>query len=95
MTESGLWLALEFRDNALGQYLAQLHTPLVKRVDVPDNALGEDCMLVKGDELAEGVRCEPFGEDRIRRTVAREDAMRHEPIGRTLGFDLLGRFPEG
>jgi hypothetical protein len=42
MVESGLRLALEFRDDALSQYFAQLHAPLVEGVDVPDDALGEN-----------------------------------------------------
>src|SRR5262245_29449277 len=95
MAENGLWLALEFRDDALSQHFTQLHTPLVERVDVPDNALGEDCMLIQGDELAERFRREPFGKERIRRAVALEDAMRHEPIRRALGFYFLRCLAEG
>src|SRR5262249_16389683 len=95
MAESGLRFALEFRDDALSQYFAQLHAPLVEGVDVPDHALGEDAMLVKSDELAECFRREPFGDERIRRAVAREDAMRHKPIRRAVSLDLLGRLPEG
>src|SRR5918994_4601534 len=52
-------------------------------------------MLVECDEFAEGFRCYPFGEDRIRRAVALEDPVRHEPIGRTLSFDLFSRLTEG
>src|SRR6266545_3504435 len=95
MAESGLRLALEFRDNALGQYFAQFDAPLIERVDVPDGALGEDGMLVKGDELAESFRREALGEDRVRRAVTLEDAMRHEPIRSALSFDLVGRLTEG
>jgi hypothetical protein len=39
MVEHWLCSALEFRDNALGQYLAQFDAPLVKCVDVPDDTL--------------------------------------------------------
>src|SRR6266849_2466280 len=95
MPERGLWLALEFRDDALSQYFAQLNTPLVERVDVPDDALGEDVVLVESDELAKRFRREPFGEDRIRRAVTLEDSVGHEPIRRALSFDLLGRLTEG
>src|SRR5712691_2490158 len=95
MTESGLRLALEFRDDALSQHFAQLDPPLIERVDVPDDPLGEDAVFVKSDELAERFRREPLGEDRIRWAVTLEDAMRHEPIRCALGFDLLGRLPEG
>ena len=44
-------LALKLRNNTLGQDLAQLHTPLIERVDVPDGALREDAVLVKRDEI--------------------------------------------
>src|SRR5262245_24087907 len=95
MAERGLWLALEFRDNALSQHFAQLYTPLVEGVDVPDDALGEDGMLVESDELAKRIRCEPLGEDRVRRAVACEDSVGHEPIRRAFSFDLLGGLTEG
>src|SRR2546421_9475607 len=64
MAERGLRLALELRDDALGQHLAQLDPPLIERVDVPDDALGEHAMLVECDELSERSRREPPGEDR-------------------------------
>ena len=93
MAERGLCLALEFRDNALGQHLAQFHAPLVERVDVPDGALGEHAVLVKGDQLAENFRRQPIGENCVRRAVALENPVRYEPIRRALGLDLLGRLP--
>src|SRR6266540_6302750 len=95
MAESGLRLALKFRNYALGQHFAQLNAPLVKRINVPDNALGEDAVLVESDELAKRFRCEPISEDRIRRAIAVEYAMRHEPIRRALCLDLLRRLAEG
>ena len=95
VVELGLRLALELRDDALGQHLAQLDAPLVERVDVPDRALGEDAVLVERDQLAERLRRQPFGEDRVRRAVALEDAVRHQPVRRALGLDLLGRLAEG
>ena len=61
MAELGLCLALEFGDDALGQHLAQFDAPLVERVDVPDDALREDAVLVKRDQLAERRRREPVG----------------------------------
>ena len=35
-----------------------------------------------------------FGENRIRRPVAFEDAMRHQPVRRAFRLDLLGRLAE-
>src|SRR2546422_8129097 len=69
-------LTFEFGDDALGQFLAELHAPLVEGIDVPNRALREDDVFVKRDERAEHFRCEPFGEDRVGRSVALEDAMR-------------------
>src|ERR1044071_5231203 len=94
MAERGLCLALEFRDNALGQHLAKFHAPLVERVNLPDGALREHAVLVKSDQLAENFRREPIGEDSVRRAVALEDTVGYEPIGRALGLDFLGRLPE-
>ena len=51
--ELGLRRALELGDDALGERLAQLHAPLVERIDLPDRALGEDAVLVERDQLAE------------------------------------------
>ena len=44
------------------------------------DALREDDVLVEGDEFAEHVRRQPVGKDRVRRAVAFEDAVGHEPI---------------
>ena len=75
---AGVVRALELGDDRLRQHLAQLHAPLVERVDVPDRALREDAVLVERDEAAERGRREPVREDRVRRAVALEDAVRHE-----------------
>ena len=68
-----------------GEDLAEFHAPLVEAVDVPDGALGEDGVLVEGDELAEDCGGERVGEDDVGRAVALEDAVRDEPFGRALG----------
>src|SRR6202047_2514020 len=86
--------ALHFGDDALSQNFAELHASLVERIDMPDRALGKHGMFVQSDKFAEGLGREPSGEDRVRRTVAFEHAMRDEPIRRALGFDLLRRFAE-
>ena len=41
-----------------GQLLAELHAPLVKRVDAPDDALDEYLVLVQRDQLAERFGCQ-------------------------------------
>src|SRR5438094_4296730 len=87
-------LALKLRNDALGEHFAQLDAPLIKRINVPDHALGEDTVLVKRDELAENFRRQPLGEDRVRRSVAFEDTVWHQPIRRAFGFDFLRRAAE-
>src|SRR5215470_11836286 len=57
MAQVGLCVAFEFGDDVQGQHLAQFDAPLIERIDVPDCALGEDAVLVEGDELAERRRC--------------------------------------
>src|ERR1700693_1176511 len=94
MGERRLRLALEFRDYALGQHLAKFHAPLVERVDLPDGALRENTVLVKGYQLAENFRREPIGENCVRRAVALEDPVRYEPVRSALGLDLFGRLAE-
>ena len=57
--------AFKFGNDALGEYLAQFDAPLVKRINVPDRALGENAVLIKRDQLAEGLRCKLVGEDDV------------------------------
>ena len=66
----------EFGDDALGEHLLELDTPLAERVDASDAALGEAAVLVEGDKLAERRRRQALGEDRVDRPIALEDAMR-------------------
>ena len=56
MFELGCGLALKFWNDSLGEHLAQFHTPLVKRINVPNHALREDAVFVKRDEFAENFR---------------------------------------
>src|SRR6476619_5228594 len=95
MAGLGLRFVFEFRNNALRQRLAKLNAPLVERIYLPNRTLSEHAVFVQRDERAERLGCEPFGQDRVRRAVAIEDTMRHKPIRRTLGLDLLGRLAEG
>ena len=94
MAECRFCFAFEFWNDSLRQCLTKFDSPLVERIDVPDSSLGEDRVLVEGDELAQDFRCELLGENRIRRTVALEDAVGHKPIRRAFSFDLLRRFAE-
>ena len=51
MIEIGLRFALELRDYALGQHLAESNSPLVEPVEIPNDALRKNGMFVKGQEL--------------------------------------------
>jgi hypothetical protein len=53
MIEIGLRFALELRDYALGQHLAEFNSPLVERVEIPNDALRKNGMFVKGQELTQ------------------------------------------
>ena len=94
MRERRLGLRLELGNDPLRQHLAKLDSPLVERIDSPDDALREDAVLVERDERAERSRCQPLHEDRAGRPVALEDTMGNQPVGRALGLDLLGGLAE-
>src|SRR5580704_5462314 len=93
--ERGFGLAFNLRNDALRQHLAQFDSPLVEGIDVPDCALRKDRMFVEGHEFAEYFRRQLLGQDRVRWTIAFEDAMRNEPLCRAFGFDLFRSFAEG
>src|SRR5207245_10439992 len=89
MANRGLPVALEFRNDALCQRFAKFHSPLVERIDLPNGALREDGMFVESDELADSLRREPGGQDRVRWTIALEDPLTDERIRGGLAFDLV------
>src|SRR5215475_1286184 len=73
--ERRLRLALELRNDALGQHLAELDPPLVERVDVPNDARSEYAVLVECDQLSEGLGREPLGQDRVGGSIAVKHPM--------------------
>src|SRR6267142_2579956 len=89
VAEGRLRRALELGDDALRELLPELDAPLVERVDVPDYALREHAVLVERDERPERLRRELLGENHRRRPVALERPVRHEPLGRSLGPNLI------
>ena len=56
MPELGLFLAFQFRDDALGKHLSQFDAPLVERINLPDDALGEHAMFIKRNEFPQRLR---------------------------------------
>ena len=63
-------LSHHLRLDGLGQLFAQLHSPLVVGVDIPDNALGEDLHLVHGEERPQSEGGHPVHHDAVGRPVA-------------------------
>src|SRR4029077_597296 len=94
MVKSRFLLALEFWYNALGQLLAELDTPLVERVDVPNGTLCKDAMLVESDEFTKGFWSKPLAQNCVRWAVTFEAPVWHEPVRRALRLDLLGCLAE-
>ena len=68
----------ELGEDGLGELLAELDAPLIEGVDVPDDALGENLVLVEGDERAEGARGELGEEDGVGGAIAGEDFVGDE-----------------
>src|SRR5262245_30116846 len=78
--EFGLFLALQFRNDPLREHLAEFHTPLIERVDIPDHALGKDAVLIQRHQFAERSRRQSLHKKRVRRPVALEQPVRDQPI---------------
>ena len=95
MAELRLLVGLQLGDDRHRQRLAQLDPPLVEGVDPPDRPLGEDAVLVEGDQGAQRVRVEALGEDRVGGAVALHHPVRDDVLGRPLRPHLLRRFAEG
>src|SRR6478609_3883992 len=90
----GFVVCFQFGSHLLRQHLAELDAPLVEGVHAPHRALYEHAVFVKGDQGAERVRREPLEQQGVRRAVALEDPVRHEPVVGALGLDLLCRLAE-
>jgi hypothetical protein len=81
---------IKLLENLLGQNLAQLNTPLVKAVDVPDSTLGKGEVLVVDDQGTQlGGTNGAADKDGGRGSVAQEALVRNKLFGSTLGTDLL------
>lgn len=51
-------LSLQLWQNLLRQSLAQLHTPLIKRINAPNGALSKNLHLIQRNQNAQHTRCE-------------------------------------
>ncbi len=84
VSDSLVW-ASELLFDGFGELLAELHSPLIVRVDVPNGALHENLVLVEGDERAQSERGDTRQENAIARTIALEDLVLSDLL------DLVGR----
>src|SRR5215472_14425644 len=91
----GFPLALQFRNDTLGQYFTQLDTPLIERVDVPDRALGKDIVFVERDECPERMRGQLVDQNHVGRAIPLAHAKWRLEVWGTLRLQLVGRLPEG
>src|SRR6266404_4835076 len=94
VTEFWFGFGLDLRDVALRQDLTQLHAPLVEGIDIPNYALGEHRVFVERHQFPQGFRCQSFSQDRVRRTIALENAVRNQPAWSAFRRDLLGSLAE-
>lgn len=73
----GHWAAaIKLRLNFLSQLLSQLHSPLIKAVDVPDDALNEDLVLIHGDQGSKNEWCKLGEHNRIAWTISFKDLQK-------------------
>lgn len=82
----GLQLLLDL----LGKNLAQLHTPLVEGVDVPDSTLSEGEVLVIRDQSSESGGSDLLSQNRSSGAVSKEGLVGDQVVGGTFSLDLLG-----
>lgn len=81
---------IQLLENLLGQALAQLDTPLVEGVDVPNGTLGEGEVLVVDNQSTELSGTDvAANQDAGSGTVTQEDLVLHQVLRSALGLDLL------
>ena len=85
----------ELAQNPRRQHLAQLHAPLVERIDIPDRALGKDRVFIQRHQLTQNRGRQHLRQDRVRRPVALKDLVRDQLGSHALGLHLLGGLAEG
>lgn len=71
---------------------AQLNTPLIVRINIPDASFNKSNMLIEAHELAERKRREFLAKNGSRGTVSFEDAGSDHPFSRAFGAYFVGGF---
>ena len=98
VTRNGTML-LKFRINDLGQLLAEFDSPLVERVDIPNNALRENLVFVECDQDAESFRRQLVEKNRVGRAISSKDLMRDQRFQRLplqpVSLEFLAYFVSG
>ena len=78
--------------DGLGKLLSKLDSPLIERVDVPDDPLNKDLVLIHGQERAQHERRELLVNDGVGGPVPRESLIR---IVCSVGFGAYWKKTEG
>ena len=94
MLEVRIVFAFEFWNDPLRKQLAELNSPLIERINVPNRALRENGVFVKSNETAERCGGEPLGQDGVGWPISFKYPMRDQPFRRTFGRDFIGCLPE-
>ena len=88
-------LRCQFGEDVRGQHLPELDAPLVEGVDVPDDALGEDGVLVEGDEGAEHARVSLSARIVVLGRLPSKTLWGTSPSGTPSAFTSCRRLAEG
>lgn len=80
---------IELGLDVLCQTLAQLNTPLVEAVDIPNRTLGEGQVLVVCDQRTKRTWSDLLRKDAGRRSVTHEGLVRNESLGGGLSLELV------
>ena len=94
MTKFRFRISFQFRDNSLSQDLAQFHSPLVERINVPYDTLGEYDVLIKSNQHSKYLWCKLFGKNCIGRPVTIKYLMGSKPFRCSFGSYLFKSFAE-
>ena len=92
MLEWCVFCGIEVLKDILCQDFTQLNAPLIEGVDIPDDALGEDFVLIECHEHTEGIGIQFVADNGIGRSIAFEGLLSSEGIADTglFGLDLCG-----
>ncbi len=95
VAEGRFRLRFQFAQDSAGEHFAELNSPLIKGVDVPNHSLSEDFVFVKGNERTERAGSQRIGQQRVGRAIALEGFIGNERFGGRLGADFVRCFAEG